>query len=59
MGTEAKTNGAILMDDYQGRVVEVRADNYNSYMLLDNQGLACNGDNNYGQCNNDGATMGT
>jgi len=59
MGTEAKTNGAILMDDYQGRVIEVRADNYNSYMLLDNGSLACIGDNNYGQCNNDGATMGT
>ena len=47
------------MDDYQGRVVEVREDGYNSFMLLDNGSLACIGDNNYGQCNNDGATMGT
>ena len=54
-----KTNGAILMDDYQGRVVEVRATSYNSFMLLDNGSLACIGDNEYGQCNNDGSTMGT
>ena len=59
MGAAEKTNGAILMDDYQGRVVEVRANGYNSFMLLDNGSLACIGDNNYGQCNNDGATMGT
>jgi alpha-tubulin suppressor-like RCC1 family protein len=54
-----ETNGAILMDDYQGRVVEVRATTYNSFMLLDNGSLACIGDNEYGQCNTDGATMGT
>jgi hypothetical protein len=57
--TVEKTNGAILMDDYQGRVVEVRATGYNSFMLLDNGSLVCIGDNEYGQCNNDGSTMGT
>jgi len=57
--TNEFTNGAILMDDYQGRVVEVRATGYNSFMLLDNGSLACIGDNEYGQCNNDGSTMGT
>ena len=31
----------------------------NSYMLLDNGSLACIGDNEYGQCNNDGVTTGT
>jgi len=59
LGSDAKTNGAILMDDYQGRVVEVRAGPYNSFMLLDNGSLACIGDNEYGQCNNDGSTVGT
>ncbi len=59
MGAAEKTNGAILMDDYQGRVVEVRADSYNSYMLLDNGSLACIGSNEHGQCNNDGSTRGT
>jgi hypothetical protein len=54
-----KTNGAILMDDFNGRVVSVRADGSNSYMLLDNGSLACIGDNEYGQCNNDGVTDNT
>ena len=54
-----KTNGAILMDDFNGRVVSVRADGSNSFMLLDNGSLACIGDNEYGQCNNDGSTIGT
>ncbi|MEK9695115.1 MAG: LamG-like jellyroll fold domain-containing protein, partial [Candidatus Poseidoniales archaeon] len=53
------TNGAVQMDDYQGRVVDIDTDNYNSYMLLDNGSLACIGDNAYGQCNNDGVTTGT
>jgi len=57
--TNEFTNGAILMDDYQGRVVEVRAGPYNNFMLLDNGSLACIGDNEYGQCNNDGVTIGT
>ena len=58
-GSTKKTNGAILMDDYNGRVVEVRADGNNSFMLLDNGSLACIGDNEYGQCNNDGLTTNT
>ena len=49
-GSSQKTNGAVKMDGYDGRVIGVRATGSNTWMLLDNSSLVCVGDNRYSQC---------